>query len=395
LREGFNLKKYNIAIVGGGIGGLCAALSLQQTGHTVNLYEAAYELKPLGAGLGVGSNSLQALTKMGVGQDILNKGNILNKITFHKHSGQRLNEINFAHLSEKFGVENITIHRAHLQSVLLDNLFPGTVHLNKKCIDFSQTSQGVSLRFEDGDFTQTDLVVAADGIHSFFRKKLLNQAHERYAGYTCWRAVVTVEPKVLQPDISTETWGENGRFGVVPLAQKQVYWFACINAKRNDKVKANYTVKDLASIFKDYHSPIPELILLTKNEDLIHDDILDIQPISQFIFQNVILLGDAAHATTPNMGQGAGQSMEDALYLSNCIAHYHDLSTALQAYQAERVQRTKKVITLSRQIGYAAQWEQLWLRTLRDNLFKIVPSSLLSQRLKFLYDINLDISSWQ
>lgn len=382
------MKRYDIAIIGGGIGGLCAALSLQQKGHRVNLFEAAKELKPVGAGIGVGSNSLQALVKLGVGEKVMRQGNVLSKMIIQSHSGKSLNEVDFASLSKEFGMENITIHRADLQSVLLNGLQEGTVHLNKRYVDFSQDSHDVTVFFEDGDSIRADLVIAADGVHSLFRKTLIEDSSERYAGYTCWRSVVSVKEDVLQSDISTETWGRHGRFGIVPLARNQVYWFACINASRDDTDKANYKTQDLLSIFKDYPHPIPEMIQSSNDNQLLHDDILDIKPISQFAFGNIVLIGDAAHATTPNMGQGAGQAMEDVLFLTACLEQHYDLLEALQGYQDKRVLRSKKVIKMSRQIGEVAQWEQPWLTTLRDTLFKLIPSSIITKRLKFLYDID-------
>src|SRR5699024_10073462 len=149
-----------------------------------------------------------------------------------------------------------------------------------------------------------------------------------------------------------------------------------------------YTTLFRSSIFKDYPHPIPEMIQSSNDNQLLHDDILDIKPISQFAFGNVVLIGDAAHATTPNMGQGAGQAMEDALFLTACLEQHYDLLEALQVYQDKRVQRSKKVIKMSRQIGEVAQWEQPWLTTLRDTLFKLIPSSIITKRLKFLYDID-------
>src|SRR5699024_13169 len=120
-----------------------------------------------------------------------------------------------------------------------------TVHLNKRVVNFSRQSNNVKVVFEDGHSVQADLVIAADGVHSIFRKKLVKGSLERYAVYTCWRSVVSVKKDVVPSDISTETWGKNGRFGVVPLARDKVYWFACMNAKRNDGDKKSYKVQDL------------------------------------------------------------------------------------------------------------------------------------------------------
>src|SRR5699024_5953404 len=164
-----------------------------------------------------------------------------------------------------------------------------------------------------------DLVIAADGVHSLFRKTLIEDSSERYAGYTCWRSVVSVKEDVLQSNISIETWGRHGRFGIVPLARDQVYWFACINASRNDTDKANYKTQDLLSIFKDYPHPIPEMIQSSNDNQLLHDDILYIKPISLFAFVNVVLIAYASYSTTTKMWQRAGWAMEHALLLMACL----------------------------------------------------------------------------
>lgn len=383
------MKQYDIAIIGGGIGGLCAALALQQKGFKVTVYESAKEIKPLGAGLGIGSNALRSLIGLGVGEEILGYGNVLNKLTIQSYLGRIINQVDFATMSQEIGVENVTIHRADLHAVLLNNLREGTVQLNKRCVDFTQDSQGVTLYFEDGESRRPNLVIAADGIHSLFRKKLFSNFAERYAGYTCWRSVVPFQDDAVQVDVSTETWGPQGRFGIVPLAGNQVYWFACINSLRNDETKTNYKVEDLLEVFKDYPHPIPQMIQLATDDQLVHDDILDIKPLSSFVSGHIALIGDAAHATTPNMGQGAGQAIEDALVLANCFERNDDSSAAFQAYENKRVQRARKVIKMSRKIGSASQWEHPLSMALRNTLFQLVPSPVITQRLKFLYDIDL------
>ncbi|MNN33564.1 FAD-dependent urate hydroxylase [compost metagenome] len=245
------------------------------------------------------------------------------------------------------------------------------------CVDFVQDEQGVTLLFEDGESIRTDLVIAADGIHSSIRKKLLPSSSIRYAGYTCWRSVV---PFDYGDEIhrSSEIWGHDGRFGYIPLPSGQVYWFACINAEANDPIRSAYTVDDLLKLFGHFPHPVKNMIQAANNDRLIHNDIYDIQPLQQFAFGRIVLLGDAAHATTPNMGQGAGQAMEDAVVLSQCMELQSNFNDAFKMFEQKRLQRTRKIIEKSRQVGSVSQWSHPALISLRDSLLKLVPNSLMS-----------------
>ncbi|MNC40848.1 FAD-dependent urate hydroxylase [compost metagenome] len=224
---------------------------------------------------------------------------------------------------------------------------------------------------------RTDLVIAADGIHSLFRKKLLPHSSIRYAGYTCWRSVVPYDYGD-QNHRSSEIWGHEGRFGYIPLPSGQVYWFACVNSEANDPIRSAYTVDNLLKLFNNFPHPVKNLIQAASNDRLIHTDIYDIQPLQQFAFGRIVLLGDAAHATTPNMGQGAGQAMEDAVVLSQCMELEPNFNNAFQLYEHRRLQRTRKIIEKSRQVGSVSQWSHPVLINLRDHLLKLVPNSVMS-----------------
>lgn len=177
---------------------------------------------------------------------------------------------------------------------------------------------------------------------------------------------------------------------MVPLSNGQIYWFACLKAPARDPEIAAYGVKELLAIFKDYHKPVPQIIQSTNDESLIHNDILDIKPIDKFAFQRVVLLGDAAHATTPNLGQGAGQAMEDAFVLAKWIDRSDQIADAFSAYEKERVDRTKKIINMSKQVGTIGQLQNRWVIPLRNALLRIIPASINMKRYEFLYDIKLD-----
>ncbi len=127
----------------------------------------------------------------------------------------------------------------------------------------------------------------------------------------------TIFRRVSIPDETSETWGQGTRVGIVPLTKDRVYWFVCVNASANDPLMRSLDPTDLLAFCGSFHAPIPQLIKRT--DKVIWNDIIDIEPINKFAFDKVVLIGDAAHATTPNMGQGACMAIEDAVVLTNCI----------------------------------------------------------------------------
>jgi 2-polyprenyl-6-methoxyphenol hydroxylase-like FAD-dependent oxidoreductase len=378
------------AIVGGGIGGLTLGIALQRKGYNVSIFEGAPAIKPLGAGITLAGNAVKALVQIGIADQILQAGKILQALVIKDQKGTILTQTNAEELSEKFGVINsFSIHRGDLQNILLSQLTPGSLTAGKRLLDFNQTSSCITLYFEDGTTATTDYLIACDGVHSVARKKLIPQSQTRYSGYTCWRAVIDDVPANLKLNETSETWGKGSRFGIVPLANKKLYWFACINAKKNDALLREFKVPDLLAYFGNYHSPVSEILKRTKNEQLIWGDIIDLKPIKKFSFGKIVLAGDAAHATTPNMGQGACMAIEDAAILSNCIEEYSTVEEAFKKFEEKRIPRTTKIVNDSWMIGKIAQLENGILTGLRNTLIKLTPPSVSEKQVKFLTDVTL------
>jgi 2-polyprenyl-6-methoxyphenol hydroxylase-like FAD-dependent oxidoreductase len=378
------------AIVGGGIGGLTLGIALQRKGYNVSIYEGAPALKPLGAGITLAGNAVKALIQIGIAEQILQAGKVLQSLIIKDQKGNILTQTNAEELSRKFGVINsFSIHRGDLQNILLSQLQPGSLTTGKRLLDFNQTSSGVALYFEDGTTASTDYLIACDGIHSVARKKLIPQSETRYSGYTCWRAVIDDVPSDLKLNETSETWGKGSRFGIVPLANRKLYWFACINAQKNDPLLRNYKVPDLLTYLSNFHTPIADILKRTKNEQLIWGDIIDLKPITKFAFGKIVLAGDAAHATTPNMGQGACMAIEDAAVLSNCIEEYSTVDEAFEKFEAKRIARTTKIVNDSWTIGKVAQLENGILTSLRNTLIKLTPPGVSERQVKFLTDVSL------
>jgi 2-polyprenyl-6-methoxyphenol hydroxylase-like FAD-dependent oxidoreductase len=305
------------------------------------------------------------------------------------YQGNVLSETDSEKISQRYGmINNFTIHRADFHDVLLQKILPGTLQLAKGCIDFKQEKSGVTLTFQDGTTEHVDYVIACDGIHSIFRKKLLPASTPRFAGYTCWRAVIEQAPANFNFDEITESWGAGSRFGIVPLAGKRIYWFACLNAGANDQQKRAYRIENLLQHFAEFHDPVSKVLMRTRNEQLIWSDIIDLEPIKKFSFGKIVLMGDAAHATTPNMGQGACMAIEDAAVLSNCLEEYTSPEEAFVQFQKQRIARTTKIVNTSWMMGRVAQVQHPLLVELRNAAIRLTPQRVAERQFKFLYDVD-------
>lgn len=372
----------NITIIGGGIAGLTTAIALQQLGIPYTLFESAPEIKAVGAGIVLAANAMQGLQKLGIADTIIEAGRVLDAFTIYDDKGRVITHTDCKALNEQYGINNFTIHRAALHHLLYTQLDSSRVVLNKRAISATQNNTGVTVIFSDGTTHQTDYLVVADGVHSRIRQQLVPSSTPRYAGYTCWRAVVSNSN--LQLAETTETWGTRGRFGVAPLAHNKIYWFACLSGPANNSTFQQYTTDDLLQHFGSFHHPIPELIKATTNEQLLWNDIVDIKPISNYAFDRILLIGDAAHATTPNMGQGACQAIEDAVVLQQELTR-HPAATAFKAYEKRRLQRTHYVINQSRLFGQIAHIQNRPLAAIRNTLLRLTPQRINQQQLQKIY----------
>jgi len=376
-------------ISGGGICGLMMAIILEKKGHEVAIYEAATKIKAIGAGLVLSTNAIKALKSIGIEKAVLTKANLLDHFDIVLANGDILMATDAKQLSKRYdAIGNATIHRADLHEILLTLLKNKVVfHTGKRGIKAQQDDNGVTLTFKDGTRANGDYLIACDGINSAIRQQLLPQSLPRYAGYTCWRAIVQHNGQ-FKGKYATETWGKNGRFGVVPLTDNRTYWFACLNTSqvKDPKMKA-FRVADLIAYFKDYHAPIPQLLALTTDEDLLWNDIEDIRPIRQLAFNRILLAGDAGHATTPNMGQGACQAIEDAAVLANCLNQQETIIKDFKAFERIRLPRTTKITNTSWTIGKFAQLTNPILTTFRNLSLKMTPQSINEKQMDYLFGV--------
>lgn len=374
--------KTRFTIIGGGVAGLTAAIALRQLGLSVEVYERASELKGIGAGFGLAANAMQAFSHLVLREGVESVGHFLDSYNILSQQGEVLVEPDTKRISNKFNERNFAIHRADLHLFLRSQLPTEVVHLGKEAIRMEQNHDSILLDFSDGSRIETDALIIADGVKSKLRQQLIPASKPRYSGYTCWRAIV--DNSSMQHQQASETWGTKGRFGMTPLVGDRVYWYACINARENNTTYANYKVADLLANFKDYHAPIPRIIAETKDEQLLWNYIIDIAPLDNLAYGNVLLIGDAGHATTPNIGQGACQAIEDVAVLQDELRDYHSVADAFLRFSDRRLARTRYITKTSWQIGKIAQWENPTLISARNFLMRLMPERLKQMQLRKL-----------
>lgn len=367
-----------IAIIGAGIGGLTAGALLQEQGHEVTIFEKKSNISEISAGIGIGYNVLKKLGTHDLAKGIKNAGQNLSAMNVFDTKGRMLTA---AKLKE--GTLNVTLARQTLIELIHSYVQPNSIMTNYEVTKVDNHEQDVMIHFSKHASQTFDLCIGADGIHSTIRQTVNPGAKVLYQGYTYFRGLVE-EADLKNRETADEYWGTRGRVGIVPLINNQTYWFITINAAEKDAKYSTFEKPHLQAYFNNYPNEVRQILDKQSETGIIQHDMYDMKPLKTFVYGRTLLLGDAAHATTPNMGQGAGQAMEDAIVLANCLAEYN-VNKALTRYDKLRVKHTAKVIKRSRKIGAIAQKDNKLTVSLRNGLMKRMPKRLVSGQTKFLY----------
>jgi 2-polyprenyl-6-methoxyphenol hydroxylase-like FAD-dependent oxidoreductase len=386
-----------IAVIGAGIGGLVAAAGLQRQGHEVHVFERRAEPGAVGAGITLGGNALAALDDIGLGDVVRGvSGPALGSM----RSGQRQPSGRWlVSLPASETSPLRSMHRVELHHALLAELATGSVHADSRAQVAPDGEPEIEVTVGPGNPSDTsvsdspsvgttrrerfDLVIAADGLRSAARSAWGLDPGVRFAGYTAWRGV-TESAGHLADEVG-ETWGRGARFGIVRLPDDRVYWFAALSTPTgavfaDDRAAAR-------DIFGGWHEPIAELIEATPRAAILRHDIYDLARFPHsFAVRRGVLLGDAAHAMTPDLGQGAGQAIEDAatlvLLLSESSAgavEGTDLDAMVQWYSRLRRARTRPLWRGSRAMGRIAQAGGPLASRVRDAALRSIPGPLVAR----------------
>ena len=342
-----------IVIIGGGIGGLAAALSLLKHGRDVEVYEQAPELKEVGAGIQISSNGTRVLYALGL-EDALKRVQVLpsRRVIRHWSTGETWNWFDLgATTAQRYGTPHVMLHRGDLHSLLADAvraLKPDTVKLGRRCAAISTDDDHAEVRFEDGESMYAAYVIGADGIHSKVRAGLFGSDRPEFTGCVAWRGLVPMDklPPQLQTMLGTNWLGPHGHVLHYPVRRGEIMNFISFVERDDWQIESwvtQGTRDELANDFRGWHPDVHEII--SRIETPYKWALMVRGPMSRWSQGRVTLLGDACHPTLPFLGQGGVMAIEDGYVVAACLDKYFDdPTTAFARYEEIRRERTATVV---------------------------------------------------
>lgn len=373
-------RMVRVAIIGGGIGGLTLALALRKFGFKAELYEQAPELLDVGAAIAIWPNALRVLEPLGLADKIRDHSGAMKEIRWLDRRGNLLNQIRI--------FDAVALHRADLQSTLLHALQTSTIHLGYSLIKYEQQKDKVIATFANGHSLEADFLIGADGIHSRCRTQLLADDQPIYRGYTVWRGISSVSLDSLPPATAIEIHAPAKRFGIGPVGNGRIGWWASGNATSRHSSINGDSQGELLRLFKDWYRPAVQLVEATASRNILTTPAFDREPSRIWGKGRLTLLGDAIHPTTPNLGQGGCLAMEDAMVLARCFQKYGATEEALRKYEGCRYKRTAAITKYSRVYGRMGQWANPLAHGFKTTILALTPESVMRRlvRIVFEYD---------
>jgi len=341
-----------IAIIGGGIGGLAAALAMLRRGLDVDVYEQSTELREIGAGVQMGPNGTRVLHALGLQQPLaqIQFAPAAREIRLW-NTGETWDWFELgAKAIERHGVSHLMLHRGDLHGMLADAVRekkPHAIHLGKRCVALAQTNAGAQVRFEDGETVDAALVIGADGIHSKVRECLFGADRPQFTGIVCWRGLIPREkvPKSIKMDVGTNWVGPGGHVVHYPVRAGQLLNLVGLMERDDWRVESwteQGTIDEYLHDFRGWHADVHAMI---RAVDVPFKWALHSRPpMPAWTRGRVALLGDACHSMLPMLAQGAVMALEDAMVLARCIKKYGVTPEALQRYEAVRRERANRAV---------------------------------------------------
>lgn len=366
------MHQLKVVIVGAGIGGLATGLALRRAGFEVEIYENAPAIRPIGFGLCLWPNGAKALNALGLGAGMEAVSPHLGAVDFRADDGELLSHVEMEPLEAAVGQRPYPVARADLLDVLLRGFGSEHVHLSADCVRVEQDADGATAHFADGRSATGDIVVGADGIRSTVRKHVVG--HDGVFNYlsAAWETVVDWDEALTPADTFTIWVGENRRAALMPVAGRRCYCFFDFPPPPDHGEDGVDPRADLAERYGDWCEPVQQLLGRVDFGNVLPVRYHDLDALDTYVNGRVVLIGDAAHATTPTLGQGAAQACEDGLVLAHFLQTTNrSLDDALARYDAERTKRTQAIVLGAREqtqkiVAHDAGVTKSWHEELRN-----------------------------
>lgn len=308
----------DVLIQGAGIAGLTLAIALQQRGYNVSIVERSGGLAGVGAGIWMAPNPMQVFARLGLAKKIIEAGWIVKLLRLQDSISGDLQTTNMSEIAKQYGFETVALHRGVLQRILHEQLEPESVRFGCEVQSLSESGDQVFVRFSNGSSLTAAIVVGADGFNSEIRHMASLGGEKRYSGSSSYRAIAR-GADILPPQAAHdayEIWAKGCRVGFSKINTDDYYWYMTFDAPAGESSTASEMRTHAETLFRARFPRWIGLLQKTRTEDILRTDISDLKPLSQWSAGRIGLIGDAAHATTPNLGQGGAMAVEDALALA-------------------------------------------------------------------------------
>lgn len=371
-----------VLIAGAGIGGLSVAAALRKVGIDAELFEQAPELREVGAGVGLWSNAVASLDQLGAGNDIRGATLAVRSMVAARPDGTALTTVRLDDLGAEFAEACCRIApRATLLAALARQVPAERVNTGDGVEAAESNGAFVHIRLKSGWMQEGDLLVGADGLHSIVRSMVVGRDRIRYSGQTCFRGLAPMPPP--NPRELREIHGAGQRGAVCPVDARQVYWWVAHNAPLNEIVAPERRKALLLERYGGWPFGLPEAIAATPDGGILQNDLVDRKSARRYARGRVVLVGDAAHPTTPNLGQGANMAIDDAVVLARALRDEDSLPAALARYERERIERTRLIVKRSWAFGRLFRWSSRPGVRLRETLLRRTPARVMTEALRW------------
>jgi len=360
-----------IAIIGGGIGGLAAALAMHRHGLEATVYEQSPKLSEIGAGVGLSPNAIKACRVLGVDNEVIARGSGAEwQISRSWRSGRVIARSPLRDTAARFGAPHVTVHRADLLDILSRSLPEKYIRTSARCVAVTPGTEIAVARFADGTEVEADIIVGADGIHSAVRGSLFGAEAPRFTGCVCYRGLVPAGdvPRSINTRDVTLWMGPHGHIVHYPVRGGELLNIVA-HFDSEDWTEESWTRRcDQAEVIATYRRWNESLLqLFQSNAEWYKWALYDREPLERWSAGRATLLGDSAHAMLPYLGQGAAMAMEDGCVLAACVSGMpDDLDAALRHYEQSRKERTRRAVLGSRERAKHNHLASPWARLQRD-----------------------------
>jgi 2-polyprenyl-6-methoxyphenol hydroxylase-like FAD-dependent oxidoreductase len=379
----------DVLIQGAGIAGITLAIALQQRGYKVNLVERATRLTEVGAGIWMAANAMQVFAQLGFAEKVIEAGWPVRLLRLQDWKSGDIQTTNMSQIAKEYGFETIAIHRGVLQRLLFERLEADSVRFGCEVKSVIQSDDQVFASLSNGSSCAAATIVGADGFNSQMRRMAGLGGEKRYSGSSSYRAIAR-DAHILATEAEHEAyeiWAKGCRLGFSKINAHDYYWYMTFNAPAGEASSANEIRIHAEKLFRDFFPQWMGLLENTPAQEIVRTDISDLKPLLQWSSGRIGLIGDAAHATTPNLGQGGAMAIEDALTLAHESVKAGLNEAAWKRFEQLRRKKVDWIVSTSWSIGKICHLGNPLFRSLRNIALKKTPEGITRKQVQRIYSL--------